>query len=716
MFCTKHKILLQKEQIMTTIHLPIIRTLRHRTSASKLKTFLTLAVFGTGWLFIISSSHAATLVEKGKAQAVLVVPDETKLVERYAAQEFQYHVQKASGAELPIITEQEAAGREGAKVYFGQTQALKAAGLGKEDLGKYGYATHLKDGNLFFYGQDANFPVPTNIAPDDLLVVKAKSMSWEKPVGTLLAVYDFLETELGVRWIWPGKTGEYVPKRSTIALDQYNDTGAPRYISSHMLTADETAREQRQWMLRQRFLRLESVVTAHSFEPYWDEYHKTHPEIFAMLPNGKRELMDAQPPGLATMCVSNPELPKVKVERWKSGIDVGHDGDIKKGFINVYENDVDGYCTCETCRSWDAPDPRFATHPYWGKGVIAPFFQGGRWQKRVGDPPSLTDRYMKFYLAVQKEAEKVVPGVIVRGHAYANQTEPPKQTKLNDHIFITFVGLPGQFWTPESAKKVMADWDSWRSSGAVMFLRPNTTHRGHNMPDFYAHQIGDTIRHCADNGMVGTEWDALMGQWAVQGPTYYTIGRALQRPDKSVDDILDEFYSAFGPAKQQVSSYFNYWDKVTNSFQTKEKQDFEDDVKERKLGADVRKHALVLMSYIYTPEVMAKGRELLDKAKAAAMGDKEVEERMNILDLGLRNAELTMAAADAFLKIKYKDTASQNEFVSAHTKLTEFRKEHEGQYLSYDNNDMARVEGGLWDNALHEIKKAASTEQAANKP
>ena len=101
-----------------------------------------------------SGAWALTLVENGQPKAVLVVPDEQKFVSTYAAMEFQYNVKKASGAELAIVPETEAEKMPGEKVYFGQTKALEKAGLGKEDLGKYGYAGRLKDGSLYFYGRD----------------------------------------------------------------------------------------------------------------------------------------------------------------------------------------------------------------------------------------------------------------------------------------------------------------------------------------------------------------------------------------------------------------------------------------------------------------------------------------------------------------------------------------------------------------------------------
>ena len=42
--------------------------------------------------------------------------------------------------------------------------------------------------------------------------------------GTLLAVYNFLDCQMGVRWLWPGKLGEVVPKVSTIRIGNLDQT------------------------------------------------------------------------------------------------------------------------------------------------------------------------------------------------------------------------------------------------------------------------------------------------------------------------------------------------------------------------------------------------------------------------------------------------------------------------------------------------------------
>ena len=687
---------------------------------------LLLAIFAGCW---VSNGSALTLVKNGTPGAVLVVPDERTLVPYFAAREFQHHVQMAAGAELPIVSETEAAKVPGGKVYFGKTRALGKAGLGGEDFGKYGYAGRLKGGSLYFYGRDTDLPIPSDFAAEEFLEKQGGSnLCWKKSIGTVLAAYEFMESELGARWIWPGPTGEYVPGTGAIAVEKYDRQGAPRYLSYWMLL-NQNEISQRQWLLRHRFLRLEpdGFITDHSFGEYWSDYHETHPDIFAMRPNGSRGLLPGQPGEFVAMCVSNPELVRLKIERWKKTGQKDEngkpmnvlDGDIIQGFICVQENDVDGYCICPACRAMDASDPRFATHEYWGKGVVRPFGEGGRYLRGgPNDPPMpeppVTDRYMKFYLAVQKEAEKLRPGVVVHGQAYVNYDDPPKETKLNEHVIVNFAGVPWQFWRKEDTEKTLANWDGWRKAGAGLFLRPNTTFRGHNFPDFYARQLGEVVSHTAKNGMVGGVWCALFGQWAVQGPNFYMIGRISRNPDLTPDQVLGEFYSAFGPAREQVKAYFDFWDRTTNSVTKEQEQQFRDTIKANRLGNCGEMP--LLMSYVFTPEVMAQGRQLMEKVKVAAAGDAGVEARVRILDLGLRGAELTLGTFDAYKNVSRKDKASQKQFLAAAVRLEEFRKAHRDDYLNFDGGQIGTEENGIWGDVLRRIKADSAIKEMVRAP
>ena len=74
---------------------------------------------------------------------------------------------------------------------------------------------------------------------------------------------------------------------------------------------------------------------------------------------------------------------------------------------------------------------------------------------------------------------------------------------------------------------------------------------------------------------------------------------------------------------------------------------------------------------IFTPAVMARGRALLDQAKAAAQGDTEAEARVAYLDSGLRNAELTLATQQAFLR--NREAGDFEGFAKALAELDEYR-------------------------------------------
>src|SRR5206468_2476926 len=50
----------------------------------------------------------------------------------------------------------------------------------------------------------------------------------------LFAVYDFLETKLGVRWLWPGRLGEVIPARTDIAVSDLRESHSPALIHARV--------------------------------------------------------------------------------------------------------------------------------------------------------------------------------------------------------------------------------------------------------------------------------------------------------------------------------------------------------------------------------------------------------------------------------------------------------------------------------------------------
>jgi hypothetical protein len=617
-----------------------------------------------GFLFLMIfassvSASATRLVHDGKPQTVIVVPDNPVPVVAYAASELQYHIEEATHATLPIVKESEKPGGFQGYVYLGSCRATIEAAIDTAKMARAHFVISTVGANLFLAGNDSSGTVGSH---------------WEcTRHGTLWAVYQFLEEQMGVRWVWPGKLGEVIPKRKDLQVSTLDQVGQPRFWQTQLIVPslsraqeygwasiaarDKFFEDQDKWLLRHRFAAITSLSYGHAFGDYWQRFGKSHPEFFNLLPNGKREPLPQDTTGSnITMCVSQPALWKQIVEDWEKSPARGPDKIPDRPYLTACENDSPGMCACPACRAWDAADPRFDTSPYWGTGVIpdrkARFHGLGvgiagysaPWGGTVvpEDAPSLSDRYARFYLAVQQEARKLYPQAIVFGFAYANYWRAPKQTRLNSNIIISYVPPLWFPYTEEMSRSFRENWDGWIATGARLMLRPNLTHAGHNMPVFYARPLAADFAYAASRGMIGTSFDSLLGAWATQGPTLYVLGRIHEHPEWPAERILDEYYGAFGKAERQVRAYFDHWEAVSNAVTL-------DDIKRYNLeeGGGGFKDYILIADRIFTPPIMARGRKLIESAIEAAQGDDLAEQRVSYLEKGLRDAELTLATLTA---------------------------------------------------------------------
>ena len=169
-----------------------------------------LITFFAGISFGIHFARAVELVRDRKATAVIVIPADPFPAETYAAKELQYHVQRSSGVELPIISEDKPI-PAGAHVYLGHCKASAIAGVDPSSLPGNSYLLKTIGDDLFICGKDS----------------KGDPLDRDTHEGTLFGVYDILETNLGVRWLWPGKLGEVIPTHAAISLPALNATVKP---------------------------------------------------------------------------------------------------------------------------------------------------------------------------------------------------------------------------------------------------------------------------------------------------------------------------------------------------------------------------------------------------------------------------------------------------------------------------------------------------------
>lgn len=667
--------------------------------------------------FSLTSGHPLELVRDGSPCSEIIVPDSSYPVLDFALEELQYHLERASGARLPVRKESDPNAHFQNQIFLGNLCSTAKDGINLSTLPPAGYVVCARGSRLYLAGRDT----PGKIGNTD-------GLTW---CGTLWAVYDFLENELGVRWLWPGKLGEFIPSQKTICVRLCERRGAPRFQDARLLVPqisreteegwadisnrDRFLADQDTWLVRHRLVATKSLQYGHAFGDYWQRFHETHPEFFALLPDRKRTpLLGDQNGANVALCLSQPSLWAQIVADWQEKVkDISSD---TLPPVNVCENDTPGLCTCPSCRAWDSPDPRFDTSPYWSSGKIPTLkdrFRG----KDFGivgastpwggaafpdDAPSLSDRYATFYNAVLQQARQIHPQATVFGYAYANYWEAPKQTRLHEGVIISFVPPLWFPYTPEMSRVFRKNWEGWRKAGAELVLRPNLMLAGHNFPIFYARRFAADFSYAAKRGMIGTTFDSLCGAWATQGPTLYTIARLHTHPDWKPAQILAEYYRAFGPAKTAVRRYFEFWERISNQLTTEDVGRFHEEE-----GGGGFKDYVLIGDRIFTPEVLSEARRLLAIAQTAAQGDEEAAARVSFLEKGLQNVELTLETLSAYKTYKREPSESSKKAAQgARARLMKHRAsiEHENifdmGYLAY-----REMRGGGWKALLSDVTK-----------
>ena len=616
----------------------------------------------------LQKTNKISVVQNGKAMLDIILPDKPLPVVQLAAKELQYHINKATGITLPIKKESNSGSTP--SIYLGSCKKTLDAGLNTKGLKANECRIDSQNGNLFIIGDDN--------AKDPLRMPKYNSYA---RVGTLFGVYYLLESEMKIKWLWPGELGEIIPRCSSLAFKKQNFIYSPKLAQKRWSSpafvncnkgwkspkiAKKYYHDEFLWLRRHRFAQAKPMVGCHAFSRWWKRFWKNHPEWFALMPDGSRGIDPRQKRSqksshAITMCISNESLRKQLIKSWNG-----------KGNLNVGENDANGRCTCPDCMAMDMRKEDYKSRL---KSVAEAFnknLEGSRWKGWPLSLGSLSDRYSRFCLKVQQDARKINPNVIVVGSAYANWVQPPVNTKLNDKIYIEMVP---PFYFPFTDKRIndfRKVWKGWEATGCKLILRPNYTLSGHNMPIFYARKLGKDLAFFTKNGMIGALFDSLTGQWASQGPNLYMLARMLENPEISSNEVLEEYYSAFYPANKEVKEYFRYLEKVSNTLD----EDLLERVKEGKLDY-VNSYSCFYRAanVLFTPEVFSKAKKLLDKAAKASNGDKIAEARINFLKAGLRNAELTAAVEQA--RQKGEKDGNMSQFYTALQKLDDFRAQNE---------------------------------------
>lgn len=514
--------------------------------------------------FTLNSAEPAeiTIVKDAKSAYVIVTPDTPNSHVKYAANVLKAVVKSCTGTELQVCEESQIPADKN-KIYLSNTLASQKAGLKVNEINDWTYLKKVIGKDLYLAGCD-------NTAP--------KTMKYPEQMGlygSLKAVSSFLQDELGVVFLHPGKRGEmptelntYLPKKEVFTVSSsLNVKSNPvfRYCTNNWWK-DQPYSFANNYLSDTR-LSLQGGHSYYGAVPK-EKYEKTHPEYFAEI-NGKRD------PSQNHLCISNPEVQELMLKELEGRIDQGYDA--------VELGQTDGYqpCQCKNCQ---------ALHP------------------------DFKERLWIVHAKLAKEMEKRRPGKKIIIIAYGPTVEPPKTfSKFSDNVIIELaisLDAEEQFkaWRKITDKIIvyLYNWGSYQIAG----FGPKRN------PDFAAQQL----RLFRDNKIMGIYLCGWGENWGLEGPVYYVYGQLLANPDKDPQKLADDYYkAAFQESYPYMKDFFNALYRQLDIYTC-----LDNDLKKYYFlscegkGPFYFRNAIDVISYVFPPQLINEMEKKLNQARTEA--------------------------------------------------------------------------------------------------
>jgi len=395
--------------------------------------------------------------------------------------------------------------------------------------------------------------------------------------GTINAVYTFIQDYLKVRWFWPGELGEDIIGSATISFPPFSYRYYPpmrargsvfQYSSLHPAGRFGHSSD---WTLHQR-LQLDSFPFdgGHAFGTWYQRFGKTHPEYFALQPDGTRN----PPPsvkGNEKMCHSEPGV----LAQWLADVEEKIKANPDEFVFNASPNDnwALGHCVCEKCRAWDNPNAELRLF---------------NWKKKREECPALSDRDVTFANLCAAELKKRYPDkeYYVYMLSYGHSRPAPIGVKPADNVIIgavaNFLMDPDAIDTGSinAKSKYLDQFLGWGKVTKNLMWRPNTGNIygwQYGMPFVPLDEVTNTWKMLSENNCKGIYIDMVWEHWATQGPMYYLMGLLSWNPKLDGQAIFEEYCQrGFGPAAEDIKAYWRLMEKAALDYrQFKKKNNME---------------------------------------------------------------------------------------------------------------------------------------------
>lgn len=474
----------------------------------------------------------------------IVLPPRSSQTAAFAAKEIAAILGEVLSAKIEIVPAPKA---QGTAISVGDNQYSRKLGIDVAKLDRDGFIIRSKGNLIAIAGRDGSGD-------------PARAGSYYFEHATLYGAYDFLERFAGVRFYFPGRIGTVIPKAKSIRLGRIDLSDRPDHFQRRTLELpgkwyDGKTEKQRLIQEYRRRIQTFYVPCCHSLEQsgYYRRFAKTHPEYFAVDPQGK--IYPANHWSVGSGCYLNPgfreqifldgcsylkgESPAVRGMlggsdrnplpgfRWSTVVG-------QPGFFSVMPGDHHRRCCCAKCKAF---------------------------LDKYGESEYVWDLVAS---TAERLREAGFKDARVTGMAYARYNTPPKrELPSNLEVMVACTGpwvenLPQlrdandarvRAWTRKLGRKVWL-WNYPSKNSALCEL----AHYG--IPQMAPHAVGNYYKRMAPYTF-GAFYEGETELWLFNYLNVYMFYRIAWDNNSDVNALIAEHHKVmFGAAAPEMTRFY----------------------------------------------------------------------------------------------------------------------------------------------------------------
>jgi len=471
-----------------------------------------------------------TLATKGQTSYVIAIANDASATEKTAANELASYLRQITGVYFAVVSPGQAQYKPTIAVGPGASKIIMpSVKLDSKEMGDDGIIICTDGNNLILTG-----------------AINSRR-------GTIYAVYEFLEREIGVRW-WTSTEG-FTPSKSTLQIPELNIKYIPALpyrdiLYQDMIGGGGTGTPPKNGRM-QFAVRMKLDGSFAGISPDWggnwnivgwchqffalmppDRYFAQHPEWYSEI-NGKRVWDGAQ------LCCTNEsmiaELTKNVLERIRENPDAG--------IIDVSQNDTGGNCQCENCKKIDTAEG------------------------------SASGSLLYCINKVAEAVDKVYPGYQVEFISYQYSRKPPKHMKPRKNVIVRLCVIERTSTQPIDSsvnKSLMNDLKIWKDVAPNLMLWDYTDQLScslipHPNVNVFAPDFRTYVKYNVKGVFCeGDDWSLPIGDDEMK---HYVMAHALWDPDIDTNKLINEFIDGYyGAAAPMIRKYvFNQIDRSSDA-------------------------------------------------------------------------------------------------------------------------------------------------------